>query len=69
LDMDGGWLTAEGIAMEVGMHPDNVYRSLFRWRRHGHVESRTVQLAYVGGVNRSGRNKSHLESRQEWKTL
>ena len=67
--MDGGWLTAEGIAMEVGMVPDNVYRSLFRWRRTGHVESRSVELAFAGGVNRSGRNISgHMESRREWKT-
>ncbi len=68
--MDGGWLTAEGIALEVEMNAKSVYRSLWRWHRSGHVESRQVELAYIGGVNVGGRNLSgHMEARREWKTL
>ncbi len=68
LDADGGWLTSEGIAMEVDQDPETVQRSMWRWRRAGHVETRQVQLAYIGGVNVSGRNRSSMEARREWKT-
>ena len=67
LEHDGGWLTAEGIAMEVDQQPETVNRSMWRWRHAGHVETRQVELAYAGGVNISGRNRSHLEARREWR--
>lgn len=67
LKWDGGWLTAEGIAMEVGISAANVERSMWRWASKGHVEERHVALAYNGGVNRSGRNRSSIEGRHEWR--
>lgn len=69
LEMDGGWLTAEGIAMEVGMRSDSVYRSMWRWRQRGHVETRLIKLASIGGINAAGRNHRNLETRREWKTI
>lgn len=67
LEHDGGWLTSEGIAMAVDQDPETVNRSMWRWRQAGHVESRQVLLAYAAGVNRSGRNRSNMEARREWK--
>ncbi len=67
LDEDGGWLTAEGIAMEVDQTPATVNRSMWRWHRAGHVESRQIELAYNGGTNPSGRMTSCMEARREWR--
>ncbi len=70
LSLDGGWLTAEGIAMEIGMSAESVYRSMWRWRKAGHVESRSVGLAYAGGVTANGsRVNRGQETRREWRTL
>lgn len=43
LDIDGGWLTARGIAMDLHAEYDSVNRALFRLRRNGKVRSRFVE--------------------------
>lgn len=40
LEADGGWLTAEGAAMEAGITDQAAKRALHRFRNGGHVETR-----------------------------
>ena len=67
LEWDGGWLTTEGIAMEVDLSPDTVDRSMWRWREGGHVETRRIDLAGSGGLTRRGTKNGTVEARREWK--
>jgi hypothetical protein len=69
LEMDGGWLTTEGIAMEIDRDTQTVRRSLWRWYQYGHVETRRVNLAYSGGVNSRGSANRVMEARREWRTI
>ncbi len=69
LDTDGGWLTTEGIAMEVNRAVQTIDRSMWRWHKHGHVETRSVSLAYSGGLNSRGSANRVMEARREWRTL
>lgn len=59
--VDGGWLTAEGLALEFACHPDSARRSLSQLLREGRVRRRLVGLA----ASRNGRHTLH-ESREEW---
>lgn len=45
LEVDGGWLTADGLAMAIGCDPKSAYRVLMRLRDRGVVRSRLVELA------------------------
>lgn len=60
LFLDGGWLTSEGIAVDLGCDPATVERALRRLRREGLVESRLVGLASADRRNR--------DKRTEWKS-
>lgn len=61
LILDGGWLTLDGITLQVKAHPKSVWRTLFRMQNRGQVEHRRVELA-------SGWNR-HLEARIEWRAV
>lgn len=58
LETDGGWLTADGIALLAPYSADTIGRSLFRLRNRGLVESRQVELAFGG---------SGWDTRLEWR--
>ncbi len=72
LDADGGWLTAEGVAVAGdGLNPESVDRSMYRWQLLGFVESRTVGLGKrpsdpTGEVRWRGRQ---VQTRVEWRVL
>ena len=59
LELDGGWLTAEGLALDLGFDPETVDRTLYRLRQKNLVQSRVVELA----LSSAGR----LQSRSEWR--
>lgn len=40
LEVDGGWLTRDGIAVALRAKPDSVYRALLRLRKADRVRSR-----------------------------
>jgi predicted transcriptional regulator len=63
LDIDGGWLTVDGIADRLGISPTTASRALYRLRNAGLVESRYVELA------RSRPGKASLDGRSEWRTI
>lgn len=42
LQIDGGWLTPDGIALDLRANPETVQRALFRLRKRGEVKSRPV---------------------------
>lgn len=58
LSLDGGWLTSEGLAMELDRHVESMDRILRRLRREGTVESRIVELA-----------GTHRDQRTEWRAV
>lgn len=61
LSIDGGWLTAQGLAADLGHSVEMVEKVLRDLRREGVVESRLVELAYSG--------RSHgFDRRTEWRT-
>ena len=60
LQLDGGWLTKEGLADALGHHVDSVTRTLRILRSRGDVQSRVIELAGAAGGN---------ESRMEWKAV
>lgn len=43
LEIDGGWLTKDGIATDLRTKPETVERALFRLRRAGRVRARQIQ--------------------------
>lgn len=45
LHIDGGWLTAAGIAEDLGHNIDSIERALRQLREKGVLESRVVELA------------------------
>jgi hypothetical protein len=45
LSLDGGWLTALGMADELGRNVESIERVLRELRREGLVKSRVVELA------------------------
>jgi len=49
LDLDGGWLTAEGIsvASDHQLSTQSITRSMMRWAGKGFVETRSVGLTGV----------------------
>ena len=59
LELDGGWLTSEGLALDLGFDPQTVDRTLYRLRQKNLVESRVVELALSSG--------GRLQSRSEWR--
>lgn len=61
LVVDGGWLTLEGITLQVKAHPKSVWRTLYRMHDRGQISQRRVELA--SGLNRS------LQVRIEWRAL
>lgn len=62
LFVDGGWLTAEGMAADLAHNTDSVERVLRRLRDEGYVESRIVELAHTS-------RGSSYDSRTEWRVL
>lgn len=48
LSIDGGWLTAAGIAEDLGRNVTTVERALRLLRAGGVIESRVVELAMAG---------------------
>lgn len=62
LEADGGWLTAEGLALAVDCNPTTTFRALGDLRDDGHVECRSIALAYSDRT-------SNYERRQEWRAL
>ena len=60
LEIEGGWWTAAGISLRLGLNEDSVLRSLVRMRNRGVVESRRVELSYGDGHS--------WQARQEWRT-
>jgi predicted transcriptional regulator len=71
LETDGGWLTAEGIALMLNVSLGTVSRALWRLRSTGEVEHRTVPLAAKLGrpaTTYSGNGcSSRLDQRSEWR--
>lgn len=59
LMLDGGWLTADGLALECDANPESVERVLRRLRNEGVVESRVVELA----------GQRRREQRLEWRIV
>lgn len=49
LDLDGGWLTAEGIsvASDHQLSTRSITRSMMRWAGKGFIETRSVGLTGV----------------------
>lgn len=62
LQADGGWLTAEGIALEIHLSADATSRALHRARSLGLVEVRSVGLAFKKG-------RRGMERRLEWRFI
>lgn len=62
LALDGGWLTADGISVDLECHPESAERSLRQLERDGLVLRRRVVLT----VSQWGR-KGSWESRTEWR--
>lgn len=62
LETDGGWLTADGIALLVPYSGETISRNLFRLRKRGLVESRQVELAFKQLPTGSG-----WDTRLEWR--
>lgn len=60
LFLDGGWLTSDGIAADIGRDPVTVERALRRLKQEGLVECRLVELASADRRNR--------DKRMEWKS-
>lgn len=58
LSLDGGWLTADGLASDFQRHPDSVWKVLRQLEDEGLVVRRVVELAWSGGS---------YESRTEWR--
>lgn len=58
LSLDGGWLTSEGLAMELDRSVGWMDRVLRRLRSEGVVESRVVELA-----------GTHRDQRTEWRAV
>lgn len=56
--IDGGWWTAAGLATRLNISEKTVSRTLYRLRKVGAVQSRTLELARGAG--------SAVEARQEW---
>lgn len=72
LETDGGWLTTEGVALQVVGKLDTVRHALYRLQRLGLVESRQVELAKRGGGKTaqtySGNGLSgYVDVRREWR--
>lgn len=66
LRMDGGWLTAEGLALCFPRsNPEAIGRALYRLRHRGQVEMRIVELAGNGRQMRPGQ----IETRKEWRAV
>jgi Fe2+ or Zn2+ uptake regulation protein len=64
LDIDGGWLTVDGLAEWLGRHPDTIKRYLLMLSDAGMVASRQVELAYSSSTHAGG-----VEKRTEWRLL
>lgn len=47
LVMDGGWLTADGLALHSGVKPSGIRKIINRWERNGWVESRERKLGSI----------------------
>lgn len=71
LETDGGWLTTDGIALQLGWeNTESVYRALRRLLLKGLVEERLVHLA--GHLNPptqtySGSGVGIMDTRAEWR--
>lgn len=60
LELDGGWLTVEGLALVVAASEASIRRALWRLRRRQEVEHRTLLMA-IGDGGKSP------ERRGEWR--
>lgn len=71
LETDGGWLTTDGVALELGWeNTESVYRALSRLVVRGFAEHRQVQLAgYANPVpgTYSGNGVGLTDRRAEWR--
>jgi predicted transcriptional regulator len=68
LETDGGWLTTEGVALQVGGRDDSVQRALYRLHDRGLVESRRFRLAQVSGRPSRTYSGNGLGSWFDWRT-
>lgn len=66
LELDGGWLTRDGIALVItDVTHDTLRRALIRLRSYGMIESRIINLATGSGGR--GKRNAGVETRYEWK--
>lgn len=59
LEIDGGWLTAAGIAVALEIPEPTVSRTLYRLRQRNLVRCRNVELALSAA--------GQMQSRSEWR--
>lgn len=59
LDIDGGWLTSDGIAVALELPVPTVSRTLYRLRGRNLVRYRNVEMALSA--------RGRMQSRAEWK--
>ena len=60
LQIDGGWLTADQMAMELGGRLETVNRALYRLRERGLVKARRIELTWAG---------RNMAERVEWRAV
>lgn len=51
LEIDGGWLTSDGIAADLRAKPESVERALFRLRKANRVNSRRRDIRFEWSVS------------------